>query len=169
MTLRRSESRGKAATISKISTRLSKKILPYISRERVTAFTQVSSDPTINLVPEFVFKGTGKRPPTLDTPEGSHYQWAPKGSNRLEHLLVTINNLPNRFNIFSHAGFAIYVLDDYAVHLQPEARKALRKRGYALVVIGGGITGSVEVNDTHLHKPLKAAYRRLSLGFESCR
>jgi len=53
--------------------------------------------------------------------------------------------------MFSHQNFAIYVLDDYAVHLMPEVRQALWKRGYILVVTGGGITGFVQVNDTHLH------------------
>ena len=32
-----------------------------LSRERVTVFTQVSSDPKINLPPEFLFKGKGTR------------------------------------------------------------------------------------------------------------
>ena len=68
--------------------------------------------------------------------------------------------MPNRLNIFSHASFVIYVLDDYAVHLMPEVRQALWNRGYILVIIGGGITGFVKVNDTHLHKPLKSEYRK---------
>ena len=62
--------------------------------------------------------------------------------------------------MFSHQNFAIYVLDDYAVHLMPEVRQALWKRGYILVVIGGGITGLVQVNDTHLHRALKMEYRK---------
>ena len=110
------------------------------SRERVTVFTQVSSDDKITLFPEFVFKGTGKRPPKLSPPEGISYQWAVKGSYRLEQLLETIKRLPNRFNIFSHANFAIYVLDDYAVHLMPQVRKAFWERGYILVIIVGGVT-----------------------------
>lgn len=78
----------------------------------------------------------------------------------MEQLLETIKHLPNRFNIFSYANFAIYVLDDYAVHLMPEVRKALWSRGYILVIIGGGITGFMQVNDTHLHKQLKSEYRK---------
>ena len=30
-------------------------------------------------------------------------------------------------------------------------------------IIGGGITGDIQVNDTHLHKPLKAKYRELEM------
>ena len=33
-----------------------------------------------------------------------------------------------------------------AVHLMPEVRKALRKRGYVLIIIGGGITGDCQIN-----------------------
>ena len=91
----------------------------HLLRERVTVFTQIASDTNIKLQPEFVFKGTGKSPPQLTPPPGIKYQWATKGSYRLEQLLETINRLPNRFNMFSHQNFAIYVLDDYAVHLMP--------------------------------------------------
>ena len=131
-----------------------------LSRERVTVFTQISSNGNIQLVPEFVFKGTGKRRPKLTPPLETHYQWTDKSSYRLEQLLETFKHLPNRFNIFSHANFAIYVLDDYAVHLMPEVRHTLWNRGYILVIIGGGITGFAQVSDTFLHKPLKSEYRK---------
>ena len=49
------------------------------------------------------------------------------------------------------------------MHLQEEIRQALLKRGYILVLIGGGITGDIQVNDTHLHAPLKAKYRELEI------
>ena len=70
-----------------------------------------------------------------------------------------INNLPNRNHPWMKKDYAIYVLDDYAVHLMPEIRKALQARGYILVMIGGGITGDIQINDTHFHGPLKAKYR----------
>ena len=41
----------------------------------------------------------------------------------------------------------------------PEVREAFLKRGYILVVIGGGITGDCQINDTHYHHALKAKYR----------
>ena len=133
----------------------------HLSRERVTVFTQIATDGGVDLYPEFVSKWTGKRPPKLTTPPHVRYQWAPKGLYRLDQLLETIKHLPNCFNIFSHSNFAIYVLDDYAVHLIPEVRKALWNRGYVLLIIGGGITGFVQVtNDTHLDKQLKNEYRK---------
>ena len=71
-----------------------------LSRERVTCFTQLCSDPKIELKPEFVFKGKGTRT-HLTPPKGVHYQWAPKGSYRMEQILGMIDKLPNRFDMFT--------------------------------------------------------------------
>ena len=94
-------------------------------------------------------------------PEGIKYNWAPKGSYRLEQMLYTIYNLPNRYNIFTPKYYTIYVLDNYSFHIMPEIKEALLKRGYVLVIIGGGVTGDIQINDTDLHSPLKAKYREL--------
>ena len=40
-----------------------------------------------------------------------------------------------------------------------QVRQELLKRGYVLVVMGGGITGDLQINDTHLHHDLKSKYR----------
>ena len=109
-----------------------------LSRE----FIQFCSDSKIELKPEFVFKGKGTRT-NLTPPKGVHYQWAPKGSYRIEQILGMIDKLTNWFNMFTEQSFAIYVLDDYSVHLMPEVRQALFKKGYVLVITGGGITGDV--------------------------
>ena len=61
--------------------------------------------------------------------------------------------------MLSQKDFAIYVLDDNSVHLMPEIRSALFKKGYVFVIIGGGIYGDVQLNDTHYHCPLKVGYR----------
>ena len=47
-------------------------------RERVTIFTQVSSDPDLTLKPEFVFKRKGTRT-SLHPPDGIKYNCASKG------------------------------------------------------------------------------------------
>ena len=70
-----------------------------LSRERITAFTQVSSDPGIVVKPGFVFKGKGTRI-KLNHPDGIKCHWALKGSYRLEQMLAKISNLPNRHHIF---------------------------------------------------------------------
>ena len=114
-----------------------------LSRERITVFTQVSSDKSNPLpLPEFVFKGKGTRI-ILNHPAGIKSHWAPKGSYRLNTILDTSANLPNRYNIFTQSNYAIYILDDYSVHITDEVRNAPSAKGYILVVIGGGITGDV--------------------------
>ena len=72
-----------------------------LSRERIIVYTQVCKDPKVSLKPEFVFKGKGVQV-KLNPPQDMKFQWAPKGSYRLEHMLSTIANLPNRPNIFTH-------------------------------------------------------------------
>ena len=84
----------------------------------------------------------------MDVLDGIHHQGTLKGLYRLKNMLDTIRDLPNRLNIFSHAGYATYVLDYYSVHLMPEIREPSWERGYILVIIAGGITGFVQVNDT---------------------
>ena len=79
-------------------------------------------------------------------------------------MLKTIENLPNRSHPWMKKDYCIYVLDNYAVHLMPEIKKALQQRGYILVLIGGGITGDIQVNDTHFHGPLKAKYREFEMA-----
>ena len=105
-----------------------------LSRERVTAFTQIYV--------EFVFKGKGTRN-KLDPPDGIKFNWAPRGSYRLDQMLKTISNLPNKFNIFTPKNYAVYVLDDYSMHLMPEVKEAFLKRGYVPNIIGGGVTGDI--------------------------
>ena len=131
-----------------------------LSRERVTVFTQTSSDSSIDLKPEFVFKGKGTRT-KLNPPSGIKFQWSESGSYRIDQLKQTIMNLPNRFNPFTCKDFAIYVLDDYAAHLMPEVRKFLWEHGYVLIIIGGGITDYIQENDTHVHCALKREYQDL--------
>ena len=96
-----------------------------------------------------MFKGKGVRV-KLNPPQDMKFQWAPKGSYRLEHMLSTIANLPNRHNIFTHQNYGIYVLDDYSVHIMPEITAALLKKSYIFIGIGGGVTGDIQINDTDL-------------------
>ena len=117
-----------------------------LSRERVTVFMQVSSTKDKSLRPAFIFKGKGTRTKIDET--NLNYQWLPSRSYRLEHMLKTTKNLPNPFN-----------LHNYAVHLMPEIRKALYEGGYILILMGGGITGFIQANDTDLRKRLRYPLR----------
>ena len=120
-----------------------KKITRWLERE--TVYTQVANDSSIKLLPEFVFKGKGTRT-KVNAPENMHCQWIPKGSYHLKQMLKTISHLPNRFNMFTSKNYAIFVLDDYSVHLLPKVKEALLKCGHVYVGIGGGITGDIQVN-----------------------
>ena len=63
--------------------------------------------------------------------------------------------------IFSEQSFAIYVLGDFSIHLMPDVRQALLKKGYVFIIIGGGITGDIQINVTNCHRDLKKHYRDL--------
>ena len=78
MPLHKNESSGQA-TLSFKKHDVFVKEKHHLSRERVTVFTQIASTENNLLVPEFVFKGTDKRPPKLTTPLVIHYKWADKG------------------------------------------------------------------------------------------
>ena len=42
-----------------------------------------------------------------------------------------------------------------------QVKQALQARGNILILYGGGITGDLQVNDTHMHRPLKTQYRHM--------
>ena len=136
----------------------------HLTRERITCLTVLSSQDG-PLPPHFVFKGKGTYLQNkLKRPTGVTTLWSPKGSYRLDTMIKTIKQLPNNTAQDCMPGrtykkWLLMVLDDYSVHVTNEVRQELLKRGYVLVVMGGGITGDVQINDTHLHQRLKAAYR----------
>ena len=49
------------------------------------------------------------------------------------------------------------------MHLIPEIREALFKKGYILAIVGGRITGDIHINDTHCQRHLKGQYRDLEM------
>ena len=65
--------------------------------------------------------------------------------------------------MFTEKGFAIYALDDYALDKfdKPYLKKdiSLLSFGeellYILVIIGGVITGDMQINDAHCYRRLK--------------
>ena len=84
-------------------------------------------------------------------------QWAPKGLYKLEHVLKFIEKVPVQLCSFFPGKHKIFTLNDYSAHLHPE--ESLKKKGYFLVILPGGITGDLQVNDTDVHHPLKSSYR----------
>ena len=118
------------------------------------ASRQPSSAPNL----EFSFKRAGKRV-KLNPPSGVTVQWAPKGSYRLEHVLKFCNQVPAQPCALFPQKRKIFTLDDHSAHLDPAVKESLSKRGYFLVILPGGTTGDLPVNDTDLHHPLKTSYR----------
>ena len=45
----------------------------------------------------------------------------------------------------------------------PEVRQALFKKGCVLVIIGGGITGGIQINDKNCYCDLKKHYQDLEM------
>ena len=70
-----------------------------LSREKITSSTQTSSDLNVMVKQECEFKGCVSQT-QVNSLQGMKYKWAPKRSYRLEQMLGTILNLPNRHNIF---------------------------------------------------------------------
>lgn len=52
----------------------------HLSREQVIVLIRVSNEQGINLLPEFVFTGTNKRPPQINALARIKYQEVTKGS-----------------------------------------------------------------------------------------
>ena len=58
-----------------------------------------------------------------------------------------------------------FMLDNYYAHLPKEVEISLNDKGYFLFVIGGGITGDLQVNDTvHCHR-LESVIGNREIGF----
>ena len=118
------------------------------------ASNKTASSPNL----EFIFKGVGKRV-KLNVPNNVSVQWDPKGSYRLEHVLKFIEKVPAQACPLFPGKRKIFTLDDYSAHLHPEVKKALKKKGYFLVILPGCITGDLQVNDTDVHHTLKSSIR----------
>ena len=54
----------------------------------------------------------------------------------------------------------VYLLDWFAPHLDPAVDELVHSVGHAILRIGGHLTGLVQVEDTHAHGPMTAAYKR---------
>jgi hypothetical protein len=132
-----------------------------LSRERTSVMTTVASNgkhPPL----EFVFKAkTGATIlKKIKPPKSVTVQTSPRGSYREEHVIKFIEKLPQLpVQFLGKPAMKIFTLDNYSAHLGPDVRKALLKKGYFLIGIPSGITGDVQVNDTHMHHLLKAKYR----------
>ena len=65
---------------------------------------------------------------------------------------IPINLTPEKRRIFT--------LDDDSAHFIPEVEEAFFKKGSFLIIIGGGITGDIQVNDISYRRQAKPFYRK---------
>jgi hypothetical protein len=85
----------------------------------------------------------------------------PKGSYRQEHVLRYLKRhlepmTPTR-------RWRILMCDVYAAHLDEEVIACAHQHGYIMVYHGGGCTGVLQCNDTHLHQTLSSRYQALEM------
>ena len=83
------------------------------------------------------------------------------GSYRLEHVLEWLETALCRRSSADDGRWRILMCDAYRAHLQEALVRLAWRQKYVVVFVGGGATGVVQVNDTHLHGPLSAAYVEL--------
>ena len=89
-------------------------------------------------------------------------QTAPKGSYRVEQLLEFFDLL---LPVAERPEDAVCVnLDWFSAHLSPELWDLIvNQKGHMLTFHGGGTTGIMQANDTHVHEPLSKAFKKLEL------
>ena len=122
----------------------------------------------------------------LRVPPGVLLQFQEKGSYRLEDVLEYMEWILDRSRLVdppqppgagpasSHASSnpeasapsqgpgrrVLYLLDWFAPHLDPAVDDLVHSVGHAALRVGGYLAGLVQVEDTHAHGPMTAAYKR---------
>ena len=136
------------------------------SRERVSAMTTATSDETdatASLPVGLCFKGkTNRVLKKLPKNFGKHvvFQFAPKGSYRVEQVVEFLNRaLPVWTEERAAArDWRILYLDAYAAHFADAVVETAWRHGFVVLWHGAGLTGLMQVNDTHLHASVERIY-----------
>ena len=84
-------------------------------------------------------------------------QGAPKGSYRLSQVLEFLQWVLEP--AAASGRMTCVVLDWFAPHLDPSVDAMVHSLGHPVLRIGGGLTGHVQVGDTHAHRPYNNHYR----------
>lgn len=93
----------------------------------------------------------------LRVPANVLLQFAPRGSYRLDNVDSFLRwAVPPAA---SPRDAIVVVLDWYKPHLDSKVAELLHGNNHGLLLIGGGITGDVQVGDTHRHGPYTKRYR----------
>ena len=107
-----------------------------------------------------MFNGKGTRT-HLTPPKGVHYQWARKGSYRIEQNLGVM--ISYQIDLLCSQNSHLQYMYWMVVQLMLEGRQASFKKGYILVIISGGITGDIQISDKNCHRGFKNHYRDLEM------
>ena len=99
-----------------------------------------------------MFNGKGTRT-HLTPPKGVHYQWARKGSYRIEQNLGVM--ISYQIDLLCSQNSHLQYMYWMVVQLMLEGRQASFKKGYILVIISGGITGDIQISDKNCHRGFK--------------
>ena len=107
-----------------------------------------------------MFNGKGTRT-HLTPPKGVHYQWARKGSYRIEQNLGVM--ISYQIDLLCSQNSHLQYMYWMVVQLMLEGRQASFKKGYIVVIISGGITGDIQISDKNCHRGFKNHYRDLEM------
>ena len=88
-------------------------------------------------------------------------QTGPKGSYRTEHVVAFLQR--HLCEASENRDWRIITADIYGPHADSVVWDLCWSRMYVLVIIGGGITGILQVCDTHLHYPLSVRYQDIEM------
>jgi len=87
---------------------------------------------------------------------------APRGSYRKENI---VKYLERHLPLMTPAReWRILMCDVFSAHMDDDVVGAALRRGYVLAFHGGGCTGVVQCNDTHLHQRLSARYQEIEMA-----
>ena len=86
-------------------------------------------------------------------------QTSPKGSYRVEQLLEYFDKL---LPVAERPEDSVCLyLDWFSAHLSPEVWElVVEEKGHMLMFHGGGTTGVMQSNDTHIHEPLSKLFKK---------
>ena len=89
-------------------------------------------------------------------------QTSPKGSYRTEQLLEYFDEL---LPVAERPEDSVcLMLDWFSAHLSEEVwEQVVEEKGHMLAFHGGGVTGILQSNDTHLHEPLSKKFKQLEM------
>ena len=89
-------------------------------------------------------------------------QTAPKGSYRVEQLLEYLDLL---LPVAERPEDSVCLyLDWFSAHLSAEVWDlVVEQKGHMLAYHGGGVTGILQANDTHIHEPLSKIFKALEM------